>query len=169
MPTKDEELSLTEQANKKVNAHKNTLVFGLFIIILGFSTMLTLKFTSEPSFCATCHEIAPLVTSWGEGIHKDVSCLECHADPGNLGYVKRKLGSYSEVYKHFASKIPAEKIVAKINIACCIDCHSGSSRYPKAKNIKLESGERAPIMNHAEILKNKISCLTCHGSVGHRK
>ncbi|MFZ3372725.1 MAG: NapC/NirT family cytochrome c [Desulfitobacteriaceae bacterium] len=169
MPTKDEELSFTEKASEKVNAKNIAIIFGLFVVLLGVSTMLTLKFTSQPNFCATCHEIAPLVTSWNEGQHKDVSCLECHTDPGTLGYVKRKLGSYSEIFMHFTRKFPDEKIVAKINITSCIDCHSGNSKYPKAKNIKLESSERTPIMNHAEILKNKISCLTCHVSVGHRR
>lgn len=167
MPIKDEEISLTEQDTNKMNVRKTALIFGLFAVLLGVSTILTLKFTSQPNFCASCHEIAPQVASWSEGQHKDVSCLECHADSGTVGYTKRKFGSFQEVYIHFTNKIPS-KIEAKLNIVSCIDCHSGSSKYPKAKNIKLEGGERAPIMNHAEILQSKTSCLTCHESVGHR-
>lgn len=167
MSDKDDNLDLAGQAAKKVKTRKIFLILSLLVVLLGVSAITTMHFTSQPNFCASCHEITPQVVTWGQGPHKDVSCLECHADPGTVGYVKRKLASYKEVYEHFTNKVPG-KIEARINIASCIECHSGSNKYPKAKNIKLVSGDRAPAMNHSEIIKNNTSCLTCHGNVGHQ-
>ena len=89
MPTKDEDHSLIEQDAQKVNARKTALIFGLFAVLLAVSTILTLKFTAQPNFCASCHEIAPHVASWSESQHKDVSCLECHTDYGKAGFIIR--------------------------------------------------------------------------------
>lgn len=167
MTDKDDNLDLAGQATKKVITRKFILFLSLLVVLLGVSAVTAMHYTSQPNFCASCHEIAPQVVTWGQGPHKDVTCLECHANPGEVGYVERKLASYKEVFLHFTNQVP-NKIEARINIASCVACHSGSIKYPKAKNIKLASGDRAPAMDHSEIIKNNTSCLTCHGNVGHQ-
>jgi cytochrome c nitrite reductase small subunit len=138
---------------------------GLVILILS---VLGMKVTSKPAFCANCHEIKPAVVAWSVNPHKGVECLECHADPGFSGYVKRKVGGLGEVYKHLTNSYDPD-IKAKVNTASCIVCHSGekASKYPKAKNITLSSGDSAPSMPHEDMLKNKTSCLDCHRDRAH--
>ena len=108
----------------------------------------------------------PQVTSWSTGPHKDVECLSCHASPGTLGYVKAKVNGLTQVYEHATNNVPTT-IEATVDPAACIACHTGNSAFPKAKNIKLESGALAPKMPHTQIFKDNTSCLVCHKFVGH--
>ena len=161
---KDAENAYKEQGlNRKTK--KVVLVSSLTVVLLGILAYVGMHFTSQPSFCASCHQISPSVTSWAQGKHKDVTCLKCHADPGTIGYVTRKIGGLREVYLHVTNQVP-NKITARLNPEACIACHTNSG-YPKAKNLLLTSGDLAPRFQHAEILKDKISCLTCHQNVGH--
>ena len=148
---------------------KRIIIFvSLAIVLLGISAVVGMHYTSQPNFCASCHQINPSVVSWSVGPHKDVTCLKCHADPGTVGYVKRKVAGLNEVYLQVTNQIP-DKIEAKINPAACIACHTGNSEFPKAKNLLLTSVDLAPMFPHAEMLQNNTSCLTCHQNVGHSK
>ncbi|MCO1600740.1 cytochrome c3 family protein [Desulfosporosinus nitroreducens] len=144
---------------------KVVIISTLAVVLLGILALIGMHYTSQPNFCASCHQISPSVTSWAQGKHKDVTCLKCHADPGTIGYVKRKVGGLKEVYLHVTNQVP-NKIEARLNTEACISCHTGSD-FPKAKNLLLTSGDLAPKFPHAEIIKNKTSCLTCHLNVGH--
>lgn len=154
-----------DKPNKKIR--KVVIYSTLAVVLLGILAYAGMHYTSQPNFCASCHQISPSVTSWSEGKHKDVTCLRCHADPGTIGYVKRKVGGLKEVYLHVTNQVP-NKLEAKLNPEACISCHTGGE-YPKAKNLLLTSGDLAPKFPHAEILKNKTSCLSCHQNVGHSK
>ncbi|GAB6154137.1 hypothetical protein JCM17380_28870 [Desulfosporosinus burensis] len=148
---------------------KRIIIFtSLTIVLLGIFAVVGMHYTSQPNFCASCHQISPSVVSWTAGPHNDVTCLKCHADPGTVGYVKRKVAGLNEVYLQVTNQIP-DKIEAKVNPAACISCHSGSSEYPLAKNLLLTSGELAPMFPHKEMLQNNTSCLTCHQNMGHSK
>jgi len=126
-----------------------------------------MHFTSQPSFCGTCHEMKSQVTAWSTGPHKDVTCLKCHSTPGTVGYLTAKLSGLHQLYTHLTNQVPSQ-IVANVDPKACIACHTGGdSEYPKAKNIKLESGDLAPKVSHAQVLKDNTSCLVCHKSVGH--
>lgn len=130
------------------------LALVLLILIVG-----TMEATSTPNFCATCHQIKPAVSAWAENPHKGVACLKCHADPGTLGYVKRKVGGLKEVYLQLTDSYDPNNIKARLNTATCIECHSGKNKaYPKAKNITLDSGSSplAPPVSHKEILENDL-------------
>ena len=81
-------------------------------------------------------------------------------------YVTSKVNGLNQVYEHATNQVPS-KIEANVNSATCIACHTGNSEYPKAKNIKLESGALALRMLHAQILKDNTFCLICHKFVGH--
>jgi len=159
----DRELSGPSAKTKKI-----IIIGSLAIVLLGILAVVGMHYTSQPNFCASCHQINPSVVSWSAGPHEDVTCLKCHADPGTTGYVKRKVAGLNEVYLQVTNQIP-DKIEAKINPAACISCHTSSSEFPKAKNLLLPSGELAPMFPHTEILQNYTSCLTCHQNMGHSK
>lgn len=159
---------IKEQQGLTSRAKKTIIITSLAIVLLGIFALVGMHYTSQPNFCASCHQIKPQVVSWSVGPHKDVTCLKCHADPGTVGYVKRKIGGLNEVYLQVTNQIP-DKIEARLNPAACIACHTGGSNFPKAKNLLLTSGELAPKFPHTEMLQNNTSCLTCHQKVGHSK
>ena len=144
---------------------KNMRLIKWLIIIIGITSIfLTLVFsamevTSSPKFCTTCHQNRAAVTTWSKAPHKDVTCLKCHADPGNIGYVKRKIGGLREVYMQLSGSYDPNHLHAEINLSTCIGCHTKpNEKYPKATMIS---------SSHKSILENKISCLGCHKTVGH--
>lgn len=164
--TDDKDVEGAYKEQKISRKTKHVVIFSsLAVILLGILTYAGMHYTSQPNFCASCHQISPSVTSWAQGKHKDVTCLKCHADPGTIGYVTRKVGGLKEVYLHVTNQVP-NKITARLNPEACIACHTDSG-FPKAKNLLLTSGDLAPKFPHAEILTNKTSCLTCHPNVGH--
>jgi len=154
------------QGKPKRNLKKLLLLSSLAAIVLVGAIIAGMHFTSQPNFCSSCHEMKSQVTAWSTGPHKDVTCLSCHSTPGTVGYVTAKINGLNQVYVHVMNKVP-ETIEANVNPAACIACHTGNSANPKAKNIKLESGDLAPKMPHAQILKDNTSCLVCHKFVGH--
>lgn len=134
------------------------IILGIisFFMILVFSAM---EVTSTPKFCTTCHQNRAAVTTWSKAPHKDVTCLKCHADPGNIGYVKRKIGGLKEVSMQLTGSFDPNHLHAEFNISTCIDCHTKpNKKYPTAIMIP---------NSHKSILDNKISCLGCHKTVGH--
>lgn len=147
---------------------RTALIVVAAVIILLAATYGAMAATSKPDFCSNCHYIKPSVEAWKKGAHSQVGCMECHADPGPVGYVKRKVGAYRELLLHFTGKYPSA-LKAKVNIENCVLCHSGKypDKYPTAKNIT-KTGENAEVpFNHQEIIKEKKSCLDCHEHVAH--
>ncbi|WP_425804310.1 cytochrome c3 family protein [Desulfitobacterium sp. Sab5] len=171
-----------EQKLELVNETKNTakgvspkfkkifLITFSSLALLAIAATVGMHYTSKPDFCASCHQIKPQVTAWSAGPHNQVECLNCHADPGTVGYVKRKIGGLHEVYLQATDQVP-DKIVARFNVATCISCHTGNRTqdYPQAKDIRQKTGPLAPKMDHSKILSDNVSCLTCHQNVGHKK
>jgi len=162
-PTNDHEVKPLHRNSKRI-----ILITTMSLVALGVLIFLTMHFTSQPNFCASCHEISQPVASWNVGPHKTVTCLDCHANPGTVGYVSRKFKGLGEVYLHFTNQVP-NPLVAKYNIQTCIVCHTGQNgSYPDAKNIKLQPGDPlAPKLSHNGIIQDGISCLVCHRYVGH--
>lgn len=163
----------TESTNAKEKqfpkkSRKIILVATLSLVALGVLTYSIMNYTSQPNFCTSCHEIRAAVTTWNVGPHKSVTCLDCHSNPGKVGYVIRKVRGLGEVYLHVTKQIPTT-LVAKYNIQTCIVCHTGNNKdYPKAKNLKLPPGDPlAPAVSHTEILQSNTSCHVCHKNVGH--
>lgn len=115
--------------------------------------------TSEPSFCASCHQIKPYVTSWNQSPHKDVKCLYCHEYRGFVGKIESKLRGSNYYYQHITGQytITAQGTVFEQN---CIACHLGDYwNYPKTKRLD---------MKHYEFIKGDKSCLQCHREAGHK-
>ncbi len=154
------------QGKPKRNLKKILLLSTLATIVLLGAIIEAMHFTSQPNFCSSCHEMKSQVSAWSTNPHSDITCLSCHSTPGTIGYVTAKVNGLSQVFIHATNQVPS-KIEAKVNPAACIACHTGNSEYPTAKNIKLESGDLAPSMPHAQIIKENTSCLECHKLVGH--
>lgn len=145
---------------------KVTIITLGLLIFLFLSALAGMKYTSRPDFCAYCHIMKPAVKTWSALPHKEVNCLECHADPGPIGYIKRKMGGIGEVYKYMSGNYDGV-FETKLNMANCIKCHSSESKFAKAKDITATGVPRAAEFPHQDILKETPSCLECHNDAGH--
>ena len=73
---------------------------GLFALLLvlsamGFVGIFTgvslIHWTETADFCGRCHTMAPELQANQAGRHAEVTCGECHVEPGIAGWVKAKL------------------------------------------------------------------------------
>lgn len=117
-----------------------------FVLIVGFAyvNIQVLHMTSEPEFCHLCHPAKGFgalaeVDSWEHSGHAEagVSCLDCHGQPGVLGYVKAKMGGLKDLYfqmtitpeeKRKILENPDEDLVPSLQ---CKFCHTdeGNREY----------------------------------------
>lgn len=130
-----------------------------FIGMLGFAYG-AIAFTSNPSFCASCHEMAPEHVTFEASAHSEIKCTQCHIEPGAKNMVVHKVESLKEVYYHIVG--PPDPIVQTVPVknVNCIQCHSEN---------RLVSATGDLIINHKEHIDEKIPCITCHSGVAHAK
>jgi len=74
----------------------------LVLALLFIAASSAFIYTSDPSFCARCHEIAPAYEGWRHSPHRNVSCYQCHADPGLGGKLRARLRGMRMLYLHFS-------------------------------------------------------------------
>ncbi len=88
---KETETMLDREVRGPSSKAKRLIISASFAtVLLGIFMVVGMHYTSQPNFCASCHQISPSVVSWSEGPHKDVTCLKCHADPGTVGMSSAK-------------------------------------------------------------------------------
>lgn len=114
-------------------------VAGALVVLLGVA----LEVTGQPWFCGTCHEMKPDYEGWRDGNHvEDAVCMDCHADPGIVGYFKAHVvAGARDVYVHFIKGPPATMKTTTVPPARCLVCHDkdfGSSDFPSDHPPKTE-------------------------------
>lgn len=128
---------------------KDPVVFVILVtvIIVGFifSNIKLLHYTSESEFCGKCHpaqKVGPLgeYYTWSKNIHStaDVECIDCHGEPGFIGYMKAKVGGIKDLYSEmFLSDEHKLKVLAEdasnkkkaaelVSNETCMFCHTDS-------------------------------------------
>ncbi|WP_298036504.1 NapC/NirT family cytochrome c [uncultured Desulfuromonas sp.] len=136
--------------------------------IMGFVNIEILHMTSEPEFCAQCHPgkgHGPLaeVDSWEHSRHGEagVSCLDCHGQPGMVGYVKAKIGGLKDLYMQFTiSKEEKLEILSHphedlVPAETCLYCHSDIANQAQWEQAPLDMGTAALLhMRLSDEVKN---------------
>ncbi len=139
-------------------------------IALGVVLLLAagLYATASPTFCGSCHEIAPRAASWKQSPHADVPCVRCHVPPRPWYESPQQVVDFGrlvtrDIYKHATGDYtdPVDQRppgVAPTSDAVCLQCHD--------VNRKATSGFRI-LINHPEHAKRNGSCVSCHIRTGH--
>ncbi|MGM0902847.1 MAG: NapC/NirT family cytochrome c [Bacillota bacterium] len=138
------------------------LLFASLFAVVGFSGFLwgAIAFTSNPSFCSWCHEMAPEYVTFEVSAHSEIKCTQCHIEPGAVNMVTHKVHSLKEVYYHIVGvPDPIVQTIAVTNESC-MTCHSEN---------RLVSATGDLIVNHSEHIQEDIPCVTCHSGVAHAK
>ncbi|MHB9057148.1 MAG: cytochrome c3 family protein [Paludibacteraceae bacterium] len=155
-PLEDEVLTKSQKGNKK----RNWLLIGLIAVIaIGLLSGVTLKVTSTPQFCSSCHEMSPEFTTWEVTSHSKIACVTCHIPPGPVNLVKHKLASVQQLAEHITGKIPQPIAMNTIiNNNVCEQCHSSMRKVTPSGDI---------LIPHDKHLAQGIACVACHGGVAH--
>ena len=95
--------SISSFAKRRPSLFVVIVMVGFFGFLYG--TYLTLHVTSTAKFCGLCHVMEETgagaeYNTWKETMHAqvDVSCIDCHGDPGFFGYMRAKIGGLKDVY-----------------------------------------------------------------------
>lgn len=132
---------------------KKFIIIIAIVILLIVVNVAALQFTSTPSFCGSCHYMAESRESWEESEHYSAAkCLDCHADPGMIGYLMAKANGLKELYVHLTQDITRADIEAMdvhVNKESCLQCH---------QNVKEDQTHK---------LHESMECGACHIGMGH--
>jgi len=138
-------LKRLEEKSRNFVVKHTKLTILIILALIGFFAFISIEalhFSSDPSFCKRCHpsdKPGPLgeVVTWSKSIHAraGVKCLDCHAEPGFMGYMRAKMGGLYDVYGEFI-KGPEHKMHILMSTAdplyaaqlvkndICLFCHS---------------------------------------------
>ena len=114
--------------------------------------------TDDPRACANCHVMNEQYDGWLKASHRSVAtCNDCHVPHDFVGkyYTKAKNGFWHSFYfttQSFPEPIRTTPSSRAILEAACRNCHADTVQ---AMGTPAHAGSR------------EISCVRCHGSVGH--
>ncbi len=134
------------------------LLLGLGLIGL----FLAVEVSSQPTFCGSCHVMAPYYDSWATSSHKDVACVDCHIPPGIAHEVRKKYEALSMVVSYFTGTYGTNPW-AEIDDASCLRCHE--RRLLAGKELFGDV-----LFNHGphltELRRGKrLRCTSCHSQI----
>ncbi|MBI0577695.1 NapC/NirT family cytochrome c [Neobacillus cucumis] len=121
-----------------------------------------LSITNSPSFCSSCHEMAPEYTTYTASAHNQISCVQCHIKPGVTNMLTHKVKSMKEVYYHVTG-VPKQIVQTEeeaVSNENCLQCHSKNRLVTASGDLKV---------NHKGHIEKGIPCITCHAGVVHAK
>lgn len=147
-----------------MNIHGSTKL-GLALLLAGGVALVGasfagVRYTSQPGFCASCHEMQSLHRGWSKGSHAKTDCYDCHVDNTLAGHVKAKVNGLRQVYTHFMGTVDLEKVTAEVPNHRCARCHDMGSEE--------KLGERI-VLAHRKHDEAKLACTVCHLTSGHSR
>lgn len=112
-----------------------------------------------PEFCASCHEIKPLVDNWKTSTHRNIQCTECH-EYNTAKNIRRAVA-------HATGEVPEQPHIGTPDIGGlverCRKCHQ--QQYAEWKSGP-HSATYSRIFANAEHNKKRRlmdDCFRCHG------
>jgi len=116
--------------------------------------------TARSEFCGSCHSaMGEHVASHGGSTHAEVAeCLDCHSDPGWVGYYHSKLDGVRNALAYFFG-VPKGQESPPPGPAACErpGCHEDAG---------LRAGGAGAVAHERHL--GAVACVECHGDVGHR-
>lgn len=101
--------------------------------VVAFTGVTMIQWTETADFCGRCHTMDPELKAYHLGAHRDVSCGECHVEPGIVGWVKSKLAGTRQlvgvVMNTYPTPIePPDHAALPSAADTCQKCHSLNDR-----------------------------------------
>jgi nitrate/TMAO reductase-like tetraheme cytochrome c subunit len=166
------------------------------ILLTGIAavTIWGVRYTNKPEFCNSCHIIQPLVQAWEkspmanlpEG--KRVTCVDCHFEPGLIGYVRGKVYSLMKLteygLRNYDTPPPTTELLTS---TACLQCHGDDAKQVRPETVgrnvenpndpsypkilvpgQFEGKDQTLSFPHDfHVGKAQIDCAVCHSGVSH--
>jgi nitrate/TMAO reductase-like tetraheme cytochrome c subunit len=134
------------------------MALGIGIVAMGTA----MEVSSRPSFCGSCHIMAPYYESWKHSSHKNIACVECHIPPGVTAELRKKYEALSMVARYFTGTYSTNPWT-EIDDASCLRCHerrllSGKELF---KDVLFDHAAHLSGMRRGKTLR----CTSCHSQI----
>jgi nitrate/TMAO reductase-like tetraheme cytochrome c subunit len=133
---------------------RRVLTIAVAAVVVLLVAVGSLIYTERPQFCPACHEMGPYYEAWTVGPHNEVSCVDCHVDPGVVNHGLHKLVALKELWNHFTRVNLFPNYAVELPDSRCVACHA---------TVKDTLGAKFSHAVHA----GKAPCKDCHTTVGH--
>jgi cytochrome c nitrite reductase small subunit len=141
-------------------ASRRVATWILAVLILGVAFVAVNAYTTRSEFCGSCHSaMGEYMRTWSASSHHDLAqCLECHSDPGWVGYYHSKVEGAKNALSFFFGVRKTEKSPPPGPAACLREgCHTNAELAAQTSH--------APFA-HVTHMKS-LQCVDCHPGVGH--
>jgi len=138
------------------------LVIGLAVLVP--TTALTIEYTAQPEFCNSCHIMEPYYESWASSSHANVSCIECHYEPGTLETVEGKFKALSQLSK-YVTRTQGTKPWAEVSDQSCMrsGCHSVRMLEGTLEFGRVKFDHRHHLLESRR--GRRLRCTSCHSQI----
>lgn len=126
-------------------------------------TVVSIKATSQPGFCKSCHVMVPYFTAWETSKHNFINCTACHVPPGIKGTLHHKFQAASMVVNYMTGLYKRSKPWAEVDDEACLQCHE--SRL--LKGVENYQGVRFDHQPHLTQPRRdrQLRCTSCHAQI----
>ncbi len=137
------------------------LAFFGFLLITGG----TLEYTSRPKFCTTCHYMQPFYDSWVNSTHREVTCVDCHYEPGWKSVIQTKTVGLVHLVLYITQVYKKSKPVAEVSDGSCLrpGCHETRLLAGREK-FRRVFFDHQPHLGELRRSK-KLRCTSCHSQI----
>jgi len=144
----------------------------LAIPLAGLALLLvsaySLKLTSHPRFCSSCHNMDKYYSSWQHSAHENVACVDCHFEPGPTALMEGKLAGLVQVVK-YVSHSYAPRPHALISNKSCMrsgQCHADMDHEKETYLFQGQIKFRHDRHLNGHPRGQTLNCVSCHGYTG---
>ena len=123
-------------------------VFVLFLLFGGFGAVAAVggttavHFSETAAFCGMCHTMDPELKAYNMSPHKEVTCGECHVNPGLGGFVKAKANGSKQLLHLITGEYPTpipppdSTHLPSVKVSC-LECHEKEKLTENGGPVKL--------------------------------
>ena len=155
-------------SHRRAGRTRNDWLTGLAAVVLGIAlgaAILTFVYadgasylTDDPSACANCHVMGGHFDAWQKSSHRNAAvCNDCHAPHDGVlaKYAVKAINGFNHSWAfttgRFEDTLTITPLNRRVSEAACRSCHAAVVEMVDGTH----SGDEA------------ISCIRCHGAVGH--
>jgi len=130
----------------------------------GGGTFVLMEVTTKPKFCRSCHIMEPYVDSWSQSSHKNVTCVDCHYEPGLLETFEGKFKALSQLAK-YVTQTQGTKPWAEVSDYSCMrsGCHSQRLLEGEIQFGRIRFDHRSHLVGFER--GKKLRCTSCHSQI----
>lgn len=101
-------------------------VMAVVLTLIVVGVFFGIRHTNSPEFCESCHIIKPYKDAWEQSsmAKAGVTCIDCHFEPGVIGYVRGKIYSLMKLTEYgtrdYDRPPPSAELLTN---SACLQCH----------------------------------------------